>query len=71
RVLTHREMCHGATACSTAVTQFRDFFTRTATAGERRNPASKNQTRWAPLKLHDAPKPQPCSLPHRSTVSTN
>lgn len=32
-VLSRREMCHGATVCSTAVTQFRDFFTRSASEG--------------------------------------
>lgn len=45
-VLTHREMCHGATVCSTAVTQFREFFTRTASAGSREI-QQENQT-WRP-----------------------
>lgn len=44
-------MCHGAAVCSTAVTQFRDFFTTTTSAGSKRT-----RTRQARLAEHAAPK---------------
>lgn len=64
-VLSHREMCHGAAVCSTAVTQFRDFFTRTASAGGSEIQQG-NQTRRAPLAPHlqnPGPAPRHAGLP--------
>lgn len=68
-VLTHREMCHTASVCSTAVTQFRDFFTRTTSAGSKEI-QQENQTQWAQLTPHAAPEPQSCSCPCWSATYT-
>lgn len=67
-VLSHREMCHGATVCSTAVTQFRDFFTRAASAGEQRNPARKADPTGTLLQNPQpgsSPRWSACWYPHR------
>lgn len=57
-VLSRREMCRGATVCSTAVTQFRDFFTRSASEGAEK---SSEKPENLPGGSFSAPDPQTCS----------
>lgn len=55
-VLTHREMCHGAAVCCTAVTQFRHFFTTTTSAGNKKTQTRRHGSRCTLLqKLKPAP----------------